>query len=127
MTKISKMAVSKRVMCAPLLGGPLSPQPGTSTVRLLEPMLPPGCLPESLPPRIGGPSHFIPVRDDPAIVRLMLLLPVLEQIQAGVIDVPQRCEVQVDFSMRRRSLQRGGQSGETDECRDSLQVEGQLS
>ena len=95
-------------------------------MRLLEPMLPPGCLPESLPPRIGGPSHFIPVRDDPAMVRLMLLLPVLEQVQAGVIDVPQRGEVQVDFCVRRRNLQRGGQSGETDEGGDSLQVERQL-
>ena len=86
-------------------------------------MLPPGCLPESLPPRIGGPSHFIPVNDDSAMVRLMLLLPVLEHVQAGVIDVPEGGEVEVDFCMRRRNLQRGGQSGKTDECRDSLQME----
>jgi hypothetical protein len=60
------------------------------------------------------------------MVRLMLLLPVLEQVQAGVIDVPERGEVQVDFCVRRRNLQRGSQSGKTDEGSDSLQMERHL-
>jgi hypothetical protein len=57
-------------------------------MSLFKPMLPPRCLPARLSFRIGRPAHFIPVRYDPAMKRLMLLLPVLEQIQAGMVDMP---------------------------------------
>ena len=45
---------------------------------LFEPFLPPGSLPKGLSAGIGRSPHFVPVDEDPALIRFVLSLPVLK-------------------------------------------------
>jgi hypothetical protein len=57
--------------------------------QLLQPVLPPGSLSKRVPFCIRRSTYLIPIHKDPATIGLVLLLPVVEQIQAGVVDVSQ--------------------------------------
>src|SRR5215217_5770619 len=105
---------SRHVSASRIVVAPLS---------LFQYFLPPRCMAKPFPRPVRHPAEFVPVDLDLASIVLVLFFPISEQIKAGVVDMPESVDANLDRGSRGYRLQGRSQSRQTHEGANALEVE----